>query len=349
MIEKCGSVLSKKNGICLFVALVFGVVITGVMTGCGREEELSAVLVEEEIASQNMNSRISNVEEISEVSGDAVMDEEIATTIRMKDGTSEEQAILYTGEGYSLYVPDNGWTMFVPGSWYAVENERVRFWVGSYAGLNKGQVERILTGQGYQTDERELWKQEGDTLYRVQCVETEKDVWTLNSVICSCEAQKDWEEALQAIFATFEVEEGYDVGSTIPKAVMPEGAYLQLFETTYADETSRAWDLQDPDYAGNYIYDELIISNITEHAFDFAVMRRNYETAENETVIPQCTAYINEDGVSATFAGENYTITFDFSDSANPLPVVCTIKLWGVESLEGISFSSNDIPGYDAG
>lgn len=349
MIEKCCGVLSKKKGVRLFAALAFGVIIIGAMTGCGQEEELPAVLVEEEIASHNMNSRISDVDEISEVSRDAAMEEETTTMISMKDGTWEEQPVLYRGEGFSLYVPNNSWTMFVPGSWYAVENEQVRFWVGSYAGLNRGQVERILTGQGYQTDERGLRKQEGDTLYGIQCVETEKDVWTLNSVICSCEAQEDWEEALQEIFATFEVEEGYDVGSAIPKAVMPEGEYLQLFETTYVDETSRAWDLQDPDYAGSYIYDELIISNITDQVFDFAILRRNYETGESETVIPQSTAYINEDGVSATFAGKDYTLTFDFSDSVNPLPVVCTIKLWGIESLEGINFSSDDIPGYDVG
>lgn len=261
----------------------------------------------------------------------------------------EEQASHYRGEGYSLYVPDDNWTMFVPGSWHAVENEQIRFWVSSYAGLKKGQVERILAGQGYQAEESGLWKQEGDTLYRVQCVETEKDVWTLNSVICPCEAQEDWEEVLQTIFATFDVEEGYDAGSTIPRAVMPEGEHLQLYETTYVDETSRAWALQDPDYAGSYIYDELTICNVTDSAFDFAVVRRNYETDEGKTIIPQGTAYINEDGISATFEGEDYTLTFDFSDIANPLPVVLSIKLWGVGSLEGISFSSNDIPGYEAG
>lgn len=306
MVEGHVSVLSKKMVMRLLVVFVVLTFIIGVMTGCGREEGLSAV-------------------------------------------SAQEQTILYTGEGYSLSVPEGSWTMFVPGSWHAVENEQIRFWVSSYAGLNKGQVERILAGQGYQADEGGLWKQEGDTLYRVQCVETEKDVWTLDSVIRPCEAQEDWEEPLQAIFATFEVEEGYDVGSAIPRAVMPEGEHLQLYETTYADETSRAWALQDPDYAGSYIYDELTICNVTDNAFDFVVVRRNYETDEGEIIIPRGTAYINEDGISATFEGLDYTLTFDFSDIANPLPVVCSIKLWGVGSLEGIRFSSNDIPGYEAG
>lgn len=139
------------------------------------------------------------------------------------------------------------------------------------------------------------------------------------------------------------------MSAAIPRAVMPEGERLQLSETTYVDETSRAWDLQEPEYTGNYIYDELVISNVTEDAFDFTVIRRNYETDESETIIPQNTAYIDTSGMYATFFGDTYTLTFDFSDSVNPLPTVCAIKLWGMESLEGILFLGYNIPGYEAG
>lgn len=276
-------------------------------------------------------------------------DEEYTLVSYTLEGMEEKKAAsLYVGEGYSLYVTDGDWVMFAPDSWYAEINERVRFWISSYAGLNRGQVERILTEQGYQAEEWGLWKLEDDTMYKISCLETENDVWTLNSVYPS-EAEEGWGEILRAMFDTFEVTEGYDVGSTIPKAVMPEGEHLQLFEATYVDETSRAWDLQEPDYTGDYIYNELTISNITETTFDFTITRRNYETDESEIVISRSTASINEDGVSATFEGEDYTLVFDFSDNANPLPVVLTIKLWGMESLEGIRFSNSDIPGYEAG
>ena len=259
------------------------------------------------------------------------------------------QAVSYIGEGYSIILPDNDWVTAAPDSWHAVENEQVRFWIGNYAGLDKGQVERILMDQGYQADEGDLWKQENDTLYRVQCVETKQDVWTLNSVISPSGTHEDWEEALQDIFDTFAVAEGYDVGAVTPQAVMPEGEKLQLSEGIYSDETSRVWVLQDPDYAGNYIYNELIICNVTDCTFDFEVVRRNYETDERELIIPQGTAYINEDGISAVYMGEGYTLTFDFSDGANPLPVVFYIKVWGAAELEGIGFLNSDVPGYDAG
>lgn len=256
---------------------------------------------------------------------------------------------LYQGEGYSLSVPDGSWVLFAPGSWHATGNEQVRFWIGSYAGLEKGQVERILLAQGYQAEEGGLWKQEDDTLYRIQCVETETDVWTFNSMIRPYEEQENWKETLQEIFSTFKVENGYDLSSATPKAVLPDGERLQLFETTYADETSRAWELQEPEYTGSYTFHELVISNVTDYTFDFAVIRRNYETGESETILPGGTASFNADGVSATFEGEGYTLTFDFSDNANPLSAVYTIRLWGIESLEGIRFSNSNVPGYDAG
>lgn len=291
----------------MIMAFLIMAVSIGVMAGCGRGEDLSAVLA------------------------------------------AEEQTVSYQGEGYSLSVSDSSWVMFAPGSWYAEENERVRFWVDSYARLDKGQVERILMRQGYQKDEGKLWKQEGDTLYGVQCVETQTDVWTLNSVISPFGIQEDWEEALQSVFDTFEVVEGYDVGARLPKAVMPEGERLQLVAGIYADETSRAWELQDPDYVGSYIYNELTICNVTDSAFEFGVVCRNYETDESEIIIPKGTAYINEDGISAVYTGEDYTLIFDFTDIANPLPAVVSIKVWGVPELEGINFFNGNISEYDAG
>ncbi len=255
----------------------------------------------------------------------------------------------YYGEGYAITVPENDWIEYVYNSWCAVGNEQVRFWISNYAGLDTGQVERILMNQGYQTDESGVWKQEGDTLYYVQCVETEQDVWALNSVISPTEQHEYWRKELQAIFDTFVVEDGYDVRAAAPKVVMPAGENLQLSEGIYADDTSRQWVLQDPDYTGSYIYNELIISNVTDRTFDFEVVCRNYETNESEMIIPWGTAYINEDGISAVYEGEDYTLTFDFTNRGNPLPVVVLIEIWGVAELEGISFSNYDVPGYDAG
>lgn len=184
-------------------------------------------------------------------------------------------------------------------------------------------------------------------MYEVRCYETETDVWRLEAVYPP-EAETFWREEIWAMFDTFEVEEGYSVGDHTPKAVMPEGEHLKFYEETYTDTASRAWGVHEPEYTGSYIYDQLTISNVTDDSFDFIVSRRNFETDETEVIIPLCTACFNEDGVSAAYTGEDYTLTFDFSDYYNPLPVVLTIKLWGVEDLEGIQFYSSNIPGYES-
>lgn len=250
--------------------------------------------------------------------------------------------------GYSLNVPDGDWTMKMPGLWEAKRDARVRFFVSSYEGLRERQVERILSEQGYAVGEDGLWKQEGDTMYCVRCCETESDVWTLNAV-CPSEVKEDWKAVIKIIFDTFKVKEGYALRDHTPKAVMPEGERLKLYEETYTDANSRDWAVRDPVYTGSHIYLQLTIKNVTDDTFDFIITRRNFETEEAETIYPLRTAYFNEDGVSATFTGDEGTLTFDFTDDANPLPVVLTIKLWGVEILEGIQFYCSEIPGYEAG
>lgn len=316
--------------------------------GTGQEESQSSTVAE------NMQSNASDDISDSDLStvGESWQDKQQnnSTTVLSyeKGGEQEEKtASLYVGEGYSLYVIDGDWSMYLPDAWEAENDRRIRFLVSSYEGLNTSQAERILAGYGFKAGDGYLWKQESDILYMVKCYETESDVWRLEAIYPT-EAE-DWEADIWAMFDTFEVEEGYSVGEHTPKAVMPEGEYPQLYEVTYTDSVSRAWAVHEPEYAGSYIYDELTISNITDTSFDFTVTRRNFETDETEVIIPKSTAYINEDMISATYIGDDYTLTFDFSDSANPLPVILTIKLWGVESLEGIQFINDSIPGYESG
>lgn len=265
-----------------------------------------------------------------------------------KEGKQEEKtASLYVGEGYSLYVIDEDWNLHGPGWWIAENDQQIRFFISSYEGLNESQVERILTGYGFMEEDGGMWKQESDTVCRVRCYETESDVWRLEAVYPT-EAEALWREEIWAMFDTFEVEEGYSVGDHTPKADMPAGEHLKLYEETYTDTASRAWGVHEPEYTGSYIYDQLTISNVTDDSFYFIVTRRNFETDETEVIIPLSTACFNEDGISAAYTGEDYTLTFDFSDYYNPLPVVLTIKLWGVEDLEGIQFYSSNIPGYES-
>ena len=162
------------------------------------------------------------------------------------------------------------------------------------------------------------------------------------------EADEGWLSVMRAMADTFVAEAGYDVGEHAEKAVMPEGEHPKLYEDTYTDLRIRHWWAGDLEKSkGYYIYDELTISNITDTTFDFTVTWRNPETEETGVVITLSTAYINEDMTSATYNGEDYTLTFDFSYMDNPLPEVLYIMMWGVDELEGYLFYNYNASGYE--
>lgn len=357
----------KKNGVLLFSGILIMTLIIGTMVGCSMEQPMSGILAED-TGGQNtaegvLLNRSVGAEELLNLSANKTNDTANAAatpeiqggratstvlTVMIEGMPEEIPATLYEGEGYSFYLTDGDWENFAPDAWQAEKNNQVRFYVGNYEGLNKSQVERILTAQGYVVENGELWMQDYDIICRTRCYETENDVWTVNFAYPWGEVEEGMLPVMRAMADTFVADAGYDVGAHTERAVMPEGEQLQLYEVTYTDETRRNWYVHDPEFKGSYVYDEITVSNITDKAFDFTVTRRDFETDETEVIIPLSTAYINEDMTSATYTGEDYTLTFDFSYRGNPLPTVLFIKVWGMDSLEGILFYNNNIPGYEA-
>lgn len=363
------TIANKKNGVVLFSVILIMTMIIGTMVGCSMEQPVSEIS-DEEISGQNTTegallnmsvgaegllnlsankmNNTANVATATPVKTHKARENSAMLTV-MKEGMPEEKlATLYVGEGYSFYLTDGDWVGSPLDRWHAERNEQVGFYVRSYEGLNKSQLERIMTAQGYVVENGEMWMQEYDSISRIVCYETESDVWTLNFFYPWGEAEEGWLPVMRAMADTFVVEAGYDVGAHMDKAVMPEGEHPQLYAVTYTDETRRNWYVHDPEFKGSYVYDEITVFNITDTTFDFTVTRRDFETDETEIIIPTGTAYINEDMTSATYTGEDYTLTFDFSYKGNPLPTVLFIKVWGVEELEGILFYNNNIPGYEA-
>ena len=367
---------NKKNGVVLFSLILAMTMVIGTMVGCSMEQPLQETsdeinrrnTVDGELRNLsagagemlNLSAVSSAMSNLSTKKTNGASDMTVVTKAQgsradstvlnvMIEGLPEEMpATLYQGEGYSFYLTDGDWDNFVSDAWQVEKNHQIHFFIGNYAGLKKSQVERILTAQGYVVENGELWMQEYDMIYRTICYETANDVWTVNFVYPWGELEEGWLPVMRAMADTFVVEPGYDVGAHTQKARMPEGEKLQLYEVTYTDETRRNWYVHDPEFKGSYVYDEITISDITDTTFDFTVTRRDFETDETEIIIPLSTAYINEDQISATYTGEDYTLTFDFSYKGNPLPTVLFIKVWGMDSLEGILFYNNNIPGYEA-
>ena len=347
------------------------VIIIGTMAGCGKTETTPESSSEELSGQNTAASEVLNLsvgtEDIAGLSTEKTCDtsalavstdtqEEKDTTVLtvMKEGIPEEMpATLYKGEGYSLYVTDGVWDDSRSDTWRAKANEKVVFYIDNYEGLNKSQVERLLTAEGCVAENGELWRPVYDgeeiyAIYRTICYETENDVWTINISYPPGEAEEGWMPEIRAIAETFTVDAGYDVGAHTAKAAMPEGGKLKLYEVTYTDRRNRDWYSRDrEEMKGYYIYDEITVSNITDTSFDFTVTWSDPETGESGVIIPLSMAYINEDQISATYTGEDYTLTFDFSYINNPLPEVLWIRLWGVDELEGLLFTNTKIPGHE--
>ena len=270
----------------------------------------------------------------------------------MKEGMPEEiPATLYVGEGYSFYLSDDDWDNFLPDEWIIgpTGHTYASFSIRSYAGLSKNRYEEIMTAKGYVKENGVLWWQLADYVYGSILYETENDVWEFSFMYMKGEAEEGWASVIRAMADTFVAEAGYDVGEHTEKAVMPEGGHPQLYEDTYTDWSIRHWWAGDLEKSkGYYVYDELTISNITDTTFDFMVTWRDPETEETGTIIPLNTAYINEDMTSATYTGEDYILTFDFSYMDNPLPEVLYIRMWGMDELEGYLFYNYNALGYES-
>ena len=298
-----------------------------------------------------IEEKTDNSSDMAAVIGDIRERSDTTVLTVMKEGMPEEiPATLYVGEGYSFYLTDDDWVSYFPNEWIIgpTGHTYASFVIRSYAGLSKNRYEEFMTAKGYVKENGVLWWQLGDYVYGSILYETENDVWEFSFMYMKGEAEEGWASVIRAVADTFVVEAGYDVGEHAEKAVMPEGEHPQLYEDTYTDLSIRHWWAGDLEKSkGYYVYDELTILNITDTTFDFMVTWKNPETEETGTVIPFSTAYINEDMTSATYTGEDYTLTFDFSYIDNPLPEVLYIRMLGVDELEGYLFCNYNASGYE--
>ena len=314
-------------------------------------DEMLGMDAESEDISGLSEEKTDDSSDMEAVTGD-IRDRNDTTVLTvMKEGMPEEiPATLYVGEGYSFYLSDDGWDNFWPDEWIIGPNGQAyaSFAIRSYAGLSKKRVEEIMTAKGYVKENGVLWWQLDDYIYGKILYETENDVWAFGFLYHMGDAEEGWPSVLRAMADTVMIEAGYDVGEHTEKAVMPEGEHPQLYEDTYTDQRIHHWWMGDLEKSkGYYVYDELTISNITDTTFDFTVTWRNPETEETGIIIPLSTAYINEDMISATYTGEDYTLTFDFSYMDNPLPEVVYIRMRGVNELEGYLFCNYNASGYE--
>ncbi|MDE7266079.1 MAG: M56 family metallopeptidase [Lachnospiraceae bacterium] len=95
----------------------------------------------------------------------------------MEGASVEQTATLFTGSGYSIYIPDNDWISCGSNVWQSAYNDRIRFWITCFADQDISKVKRDLHfSKGMLPDteairEDEMTGQKEDIITRVRLIE----------------------------------------------------------------------------------------------------------------------------------------------------------------------------------
>ena len=120
-----------------------------------------------------------------------------------------------------------------------------------------------------------------------------------------------------------------------------------IYEGCYFDGGVYQYWTEMPLSESPMIYCEIWISNVTETTFDFLIKEVVMATDERTIVLPLSTAKIVNNGWGAIYEGEEFTLSFEFSDSPDKFPKEITVDGW--EKLEGNTYMNNSIPGHESG
>lgn len=148
-----------------------------------------------------------------------------------------------------------------------------------------------------------------------------------------------------------EISEQIVIGDSPEKETLEEvkenaGINKIIYEGRYFDE--KWYNYVDmPAEESPLIYCEIIISNVTDTSFDFAINEEVMATGESTPVIPAGTATIEDAGARAVYKGDDMTLTFLFPDDQNTFPQ--HLEISGLEKLENNVYMNNSIPGHESG
>lgn len=80
----------------------------------------------------------------------------------MQEGIPTEMpATLYSGDGYRILFPSEGWQLYAPDAWMRTTNELVQLWVNDCGGSTWAQVQDRLEADGYsRTEESDVYMKE---------------------------------------------------------------------------------------------------------------------------------------------------------------------------------------------
>lgn len=221
----------KKNGLLLFTGIAVMTMSLGMLVGCSVGEPLAnkaadaidSIPVDGETADKSDEQP-----EVSDVNGEndvfpegdsSYAAPEKAILMVSKEGELQTVPVtLFAGDGYSIYIPDEGWRLSDPedgtvsydftkyglDKWASELNEQVLLWVNKYDGASVEEVREGLAEKGYQADGTEMAAGEAGLLYRVKLIESETGCYGV-FYCCPEEAEEGFGRDLSAIADSFAI------------------------------------------------------------------------------------------------------------------------------------------------
>lgn len=221
----------KRNGLLLFTGIAVMTMGLGMLVGCSVGEPLAnkaadaidSIPVDGGTADKgDEQPAVSDIKGENDVlpedtSSDAAPEK--VTIMVSKEGELQTvPATLFVGDGYSIYIPDEGWRLFGPedgtasydftkyglDKWGSELNDQVLLWINKYDGSSVEEVREGLAVKGYQTDGTEMTAGEAGLSYHVKLIESEAGCYGV-FYCCPEEAEEGWGRDLSAVAESFAV------------------------------------------------------------------------------------------------------------------------------------------------
>lgn len=221
----------KRNGLLLFTGIAVMTMGLGMLVGCSMGEPLAnkaadaidSIPVDGGTADKgDEQPAVSDIKGENDVlpedtSSDAAPEK--VTIMVSKEGELQTvPATLFVGDGYSIYIPDEGWRLFGPedgtasydftkyglDKWGSELNDQVLLWINKYDGSSVEEVREGLAVKGYQTDGTEMTAGEAGLSYHVKLIESEAGCYGV-FYCCPEEAEEGWGRDLSAVAESFAI------------------------------------------------------------------------------------------------------------------------------------------------
>lgn len=161
---------------------------------------------EEDENGQDMNGQSLSGESTS---GSNASEENRGTFTVYREGEADEiPAVLYAGEGYSIYLTEGDWRQEAADEWVAVYDGapvldgQIRLRIHSYEDRTRDEAADELENGGYSPEDYEFVRREGGMVYRVRLLEDSGRVWEI--FYCHTEeAEEGWGQVLKVMADTF--------------------------------------------------------------------------------------------------------------------------------------------------